>query len=153
MRAKLIPVLSALAAVLVLGAVIRTAQPGPETPADQAQETLKDAIAELASSPQSLLLQADPIFSQPTGRLVMRFTAKVVDSTGMLLPGHRVAFSVVSGSAAVDPAESVTDSVGQARATLVPWDARQGLAEAASVRACIEGTKICAYASVDPDEL
>ncbi len=99
------------------------------------------------------MLQADPIFSQPTGRLVMRFTAKVVDSAGMLLPGHRIAFSILNGSAAVDPIESVTDSVGQARATLVPWDARKGLTEAVSVRACIEGTQICAFASADPDEL
>ncbi len=152
MREKLTPVLSALAAVLILGAAIRITQRPTEVPADPSREILKDAVAARASSPEGLILQADPIFSQPTGRLVMRFTAKVVDSAGMLLPGHRVAFSVVSGSAAVDPVESVTDSVGQARATLVPWDARQGLAEAVSVRACIEGTEICAYASVDPDE-
>lgn len=153
MRKKLTPVLSALAAVLILGAAIRTTQRPAEIPADPSRETLKDAVAERASSPEGLLLQADPIFSQTTGRLVMRFTAKVVDSAGMLLPGHRITFSVLDGSAAVDPIESVTDSVGQARATLVPWDTRKGLTEAVSVRACIEGTPICAFASADPDEL
>ncbi len=114
------------------------------------KEVLKDALAPVVSRPAHITSETDPMRLARSGRMTVRVTAKILDSNGMLLPGHKVNFKVTSGPGAIDPPAETTDAVGQVQAVFVPWNLE--IDEITIVRACVNGSALCAFSAIDPTE-
>lgn len=144
------PIMIASTAMLLLVMAVffspreKTAFPVPD------KEVLRDALGPGVPRPAHITTETDPMRLARSGRMTVRVTAKILDSGGMLLPGRKVNFKVTSGPGAVDPLTTISDAVGQVQALFVPWKLETG--EITIVRACIEGTTLCAYSAIDPAE-